>query len=194
MQEQKIRYFKKPGRKNTDQVIKIVKERIEKNNISIIVAPTTTGVSALKLLNELDKDKLNIVVVGLHAGFREGDQIPLPKEMQREIEKKGAKVFIGSHALSGVGRSISNKFGGSTPVEIIAHTLRMFCGQGIKVAVEISVMAADAGLIPTNQNIIALGGSHGGYDTAIVLKPVHMNNIFDLEIREILAKPVSNSK
>jgi hypothetical protein len=55
--------------------------------------------------------------------------------------------------------------------------------------VEISIMAADAGLIPTNKEIIAVGGSGGGADSAIVLKAAHMNNFFDLEIREIIAKP-----
>ena len=74
-------------------------------------------------------------------------------------------------------------------MEIIAHTLRLFGGEGIKVAVEVSVMAADAGLIPTNREIIAVGGSGAGADSAIVLKAAHMNNFFDLEIREIIAKP-----
>ena len=74
-------------------------------------------------------------------------------------------------------------------MEIIAHTLRLFGGEGIKVAVEVSVMAADAGLIPTSREIIAVGGSSGGADSAIVLKAAHMNNFFDLEIREIIAKP-----
>jgi hypothetical protein len=62
-------------------------------------------------------------------------------------------------------------------------------GEGIKVAVEIAVMAADAGLVPTDQEIIAVGGTGGGADSAIVLKAAHMNNFFDLEIREIIAKP-----
>jgi len=57
------------------------------------------------------------------------------------------------------------------------------------VAVEIAVMAADAGLIPTGREVIAIGGSGSGADTAIVLQAAHMNNYFDLEIREIIAKP-----
>ena len=53
--------------------------------------------------------------------------------------------------------------------------------------VEISIMAADAGLIPTDTEIIAVGGSGKGADAAAVIKPAHMNNFFDLEIREIIA-------
>jgi hypothetical protein len=106
-----------------------------------------------------------------------------------ELEKMGTEVLICSHALSGVGRSISSKLGGVTGTEVIAHTLRRFGTDGLKVAVEVAVMAADAGLVPTDREIIAVGGTHGGADTALVLKAAHMNNFFDLEIREIIAKP-----
>ena len=78
-------------------------------------------------------------------------------------------------------------------MEIVAHTLRRM-GQGVKVAVEVSVMAADAGLIPTGGEVIAIGGSGKGADAAIVLKPAHMNNFFDLEILEIIAMPRKSSK
>ena len=97
-------------------------------------------------------------------------------------------MLICSHVLSGVERSITKKFGGVSRVEIIAATLRQFGCEGIKVAVEISVMAADAGLIPTDREVIAIGGTRAGADAAIVLKAAHMNNYFDLEIREIIAK------
>jgi hypothetical protein len=39
------------------------------------------------------------------------------------------------------------------------------------------------------REIIAVGGSASGADSAIVLKAAHMNNFFDLEIREIIVKP-----
>lgn len=74
------------------------------------------------------------------------------------------------------------------PPSIVAHTLRMF-GQGTKVAVEIAVMALDAGLIPYGSEVIAIGGSGGGADTALVVKPAHAKNFFDTQIREIICKP-----
>ena len=109
-------------------------------------------------------------------------------EYRRELENKGVEIYASSHALSGVGRGISNKFKGVTPVEVIAETLRLF-SQGIKVCVEISIMAADGGLIPTDSEIIALGGTGTGIDTAVVLKAAHMSNFFDLRIHEIIAMP-----
>ena len=71
---------------------------------------------------------------------------------------------------------------------IIANTLRLM-GQGMKVVIEISVMAADAGLVRTDEDIIAIGGSGRGADTAVVLRPVNSNDFFDLKIKEILCKP-----
>jgi hypothetical protein len=62
-------------------------------------------------------------------------------------------------------------------------------GQGVKVGVEITLMAADAGLIPMDQAIIALGGSGRGIDAAMVIQPAHTNNLFDLYIQELICKP-----
>jgi len=140
-------------------------------------------------MREALPDSVKIVAIPEHAGYRGGDASSITPEARKQLEEKGIKVLICSHALSGVARSISNKFGGISHVEIIAYTLRLFGCEGIKVAVEVAVMAADAGEVPTDREIIAVGGTGKGADTAIVLKPAHMNNFFDLEIREILAKP-----
>jgi hypothetical protein len=57
------------------------------------------------------------------------------------------------------------------------------------VAVEIALMAADAGLVIPQEEVIALGGSDRGVDTALVLKPAHTHAFFDLQVLEILCKP-----
>jgi len=72
--------------------------------------------------------------------------------------------------------------------EIIAGVLRVF-GQGMKVVCEIALMAADSGLVRVDEDIIAVGGTGGGADTAVVLRPVNGQNFFDLKVKEILCKP-----
>jgi hypothetical protein len=74
------------------------------------------------------------------------------------------------------------------PPEIIAHALRMF-GQGVKVAVEIAVMALDAGLIPYGGPVVAVGGTGKGADSAIVVAPQHSTDIFGVKVQEIICKP-----
>jgi len=51
------------------------------------------------------------------------------------------------------------------------------------------MMAADGGLVPTDEDAISIAGTGRGADTAVVLKPVNSHNFFDLKIREILCKP-----
>ena len=72
--------------------------------------------------------------------------------------------------------------------EIVAYTLRTF-GQGAKVGIEIAVMAADAGLIKTQQDAVVIGGTGTGADTALVVSPTHAQTFFDIKIHEIICKP-----
>jgi hypothetical protein len=67
--------------------------------------------------------------------------------------------------------------------------LRLF-SQGVKVCVEIAMMAADCGAVPLGKAVIAVAGSHAGADTAVVLTPSSSNRILDMKIHEILAKPL----
>ena len=183
-----IVYFDKPGPQNTSAVVEIVKKRCAQLGIEHVVVASDSGATAIKMREALP-ESVKIVAIPEHAGYKGGDASSITPEARKQLEEKGIKVVICSHALSGVARSITNKFGGISHVEIIAYTLRLFGCEGIKVAVEVAVMAADAGEVPTDREIIAVGGTGKGADTAVVLKSAHMTNFFDLEIREILAKP-----
>ncbi len=189
MSVREIIYFDHPGEQNTEAVVEAVAKRRRELAIQHVVVASCSGATALKFHEALQGTGTTLVSVAEHAGYDGGDAPSISPEAKRELEGKGVAVLIASHALSGVERSVSTKFGGVSAVEIIAHTLRRFGTEGIKVAVEVAVMAADAGLVPTDREIIAVGGSGSGADTALVLKAAHMNNFFDLEIREIIAKP-----
>jgi uncharacterized protein len=184
-----IVYFDKPGASNTDAVIDVAARRLQQGDLRHVVIASTTGATARQLCAALPEGDFNLVVVGSHTGFWGGDTQKMEAKTRRFFQEQGIPVFLGSHALSGVARSVSSTFGGVSQVEIIAHTLRRFGGEGIKVAVEVAVMAADAGLIPTDDETLAIGGTSRGCDTAVVLQAAHQNNFFELEIREILAKP-----
>jgi hypothetical protein len=49
-------------------------------------------------------------------------------------------------------------------------------------------MAADSGAIPLEE-VVSIGGRIRGADTAVVLKPAHMNNFFEMQIKEIICMP-----
>lgn len=191
MMEGRTMYFERPGKENTETVLKLVKKYAEiKGTKNIVVASTTgeTGVKAARIFKDC-----NIVVVTHHVGFRQPNMHELLEENRKEILENGARIFTATHALSGVERAIRKKFETIMPLELVAHTLRLF-GEGTKVCIEIAIMAVDAGLIPEGMEIIAIGGTGRGADTALVIKSASASRFFDLEVREVIAKPRVRTK
>jgi hypothetical protein len=52
-------------------------------------------------------------------------------------------------------------------------------------------MAADAGLIPVDRDIVAIAGTGKGADTALRIRPANSAKFFDLKIIEVIAKPTN---
>jgi hypothetical protein len=179
-------YFDIEGPENTGKVVEIALATAKERKISHIVVATTTGATASLFKNRPD---VKVVAVTHAFGFKEKGKNPLSSEKRKELTEAGIAVFTGTHTLSGAERGITNKAGGGiNPVELIAHVLRFF-GAGTKVAVEVATAALDAGLIPAEVPVIALGGTHQGVDTALLLVPANANRILETRIQEILAKP-----
>ena len=186
MIERKTVYFEKSGKQNTTLVLKTAKECAESNGIKDIVVASTlgeTGAKAAKLFKGY-----NVVVVTHYSGFSEPGVPQLKEEHRRQILRSGARIVTGTHALSSAERAVRKMFNTIQPLELMANTLRIM-GEGTKVCVEITLMAADAGLIPIDKNIVAIAGTSQGADTALLIKPANAARFFDLRIREIIAKP-----
>ena len=179
-------YFEKPGEENTRRTLEISAQRAQKLDIRDVVIATTSGKTGLIALELMAQH--NIVAVSHSTGFVKPGFQQMPEEMRKQLEVSGAKVLTCQHALGGINRAVRKKLGTYELDEIIAYMLRIF-GQGTKVAVEIALMAADAGLISISDPCICIGGTGKGADTAILLKPAHAQDFFDLRIMEFLAKP-----
>ena len=184
--EKKTIYFSAPGNRNTDELLETVKEYINRENIRNIVVASSTGETGAKAAKAFRGS--NTIIVTHHHGFQQPEKSELKEEFKTEIIKNGAKIYTGTHALSSAERAIRKTLGTVEPLELIAYTLRLM-GEGTKVCVEITLMAADAGLIPTNQDVVAVGGTGDGADTALRIKPANATRLFDMKIREIIAKP-----
>ncbi len=129
------------------------------------------------------------MVVTHSAGFLEPDTQELTEENRQAILDQGARLLTCQHALGGVNRAIRRKLNTYQVDEIIAHILRIF-GEGMKVACEIALMAADAGLIRTDEPVLAIAGTGRGADTAVVLRAANAQDFFDLRVNQVLCKPV----
>jgi len=179
-------YFEKPGSENTDEVLRIAKQRAQELGIKTIVLASTRGDTAVRAMEAFQG--LKVIVVSHVTGLREPDTQEFTEENRKLVESKGGVILTTTHAFGGLSRAMRSKYNMYVLGEIIADTLRIF-GQGMKVVCEISMMAADSGLVHTDEDVIAIAGSSRGADTAVVLKPVNAHNFFDLKIREILCKP-----
>lgn len=179
-------YFEKAGPENTERTLALVKERAQELGITHIVVASTTGRTGA-LAAELMPDR-KVVVVTHSTGFHAPNQQELLDEYRARIEKAGARILTTQHALGGIGRAVRRKLGTYQLDEIIAFALRVFC-QGVKVACEITVMAADAGLVPAGQEIIAVGGTGRGADTGVVILSANAQDFFNLRVLELVCKP-----
>jgi len=172
----------------TSRALDIVLERLDQGDIEHVVVATTSGETGVRFAERLRESGTQVICVTHHVGFSGDDIDQLEPDHRARMVDLDASIVTAGHALSGVPRSISKTFGGTSSAEIIAHTLRLF-GQGMKVCVEIAVMAADAGKIPTDRDVLCVGGTGQGADTAVVLKASHMNRFFEMRLREVLCFP-----
>ena len=181
------RYFPKPGPANTGAVLEAVARRAKELSIDRVIVATCSGRTAFEARKSFDPS-LKIIAVTHVTGFNEPNVQELSEEDRRVLQAQGVEVLTCAHAFGGVGRGVRNKIGTYQVDEVMAYTLRIF-GQGTKVAVEITLMAADAGLVRTGEDVISVGGTGKGADTALVLRPATSSHLFDLRVREVICKP-----
>lgn len=181
-------YFEQTGPENTDRTLEIAGLRADQLGIRHIIVATTTGETGLKAVERLRTGDRQIIVVTHSTGFAAPNTQELVPENQAAIEKAGGRLLTTQHALGGINRAVRRKLGSYQLDEIVAFVLRSF-SQGIKVACETTMMAADAGLVPAGEAIIAIAGTGRGADTAAVILSANAQDFFDLRVLELLCMP-----
>ncbi|HUW66255.1 MAG TPA: pyruvate kinase alpha/beta domain-containing protein [Spirochaetia bacterium] len=177
-------YWPDKGPVNTGPTLELALQRARELNIDHLVIASNSGQTAKMLVGK----GVQVVCVTHHVGFTGPGRDEMPADVRKELAAAGVRLLTTTHLLAGVDRGVRNQFGGVYPAEIIAQTLRML-GQGAKVCVEIAVMAADAGLIPSGREIVAVAGTGSGADTAAVILPAHASHFFATRVKEIICKP-----
>jgi hypothetical protein len=172
--ERRVEYFANPGSKNTEKVIEAVKDRITNGGVKTIVVASTSGETGVKFADKL-KGVTTVIAVS------HGEMKPMHK---RQIIEYGGKPVDKTHlALHAKG------------MDDVRKSFYAF-GQGFKVAIEVILIAADKGEISLYEDVIGVGGTGRGTDTAIIARATTSKEIFTedhskkLEIREILAMPL----
>ena len=183
--DQKITYFLEKGKHNSQYTLELAKHRAIELGIKHIVLASTHGYTATLASKIFKGTEIKLIAVGISESFGELGWSMTNDEVNR-ILKCGIKVCKSVHVLSA---GIEEAFLGNKAIQnIVADTFRIF-SQGTKVAIEISIMAAEAGLIPVNKEIIVIAGTDGGADTALVILPNYARKFKKIQVLEILCKP-----
>ncbi len=182
--EKPVLYFQNPGKGNTDALLEAVRQRAQPLGIRQVVVASTHGFTALRARERLESAGLQVIAVTIAAGYAKEGWTMTAAERER-LQKAGITVVTATHALSG---DLSEGLGVPGVQAVAAKIYYTFC-QGMKVAVEVALMAADAGVIDMRRELIAIAGTGEGADTAIVVKPAFTRTFQQLQIRELIAKP-----
>jgi hypothetical protein len=183
--ERTITYFETPGAQNTEAALRLARRRAEELGIRRIVVASTHGATARRAAEVFRGSGIELTAVSISAAFAEEGWVLTDAE-RRAMEQDGVRVLTGLHGLAdGVAEGF---LGSATPGTVAAETLRFF-SQGMKVAVEVAVMAMEAGLLAAGEEAISIGGTGEGADTAVVVRPAYARRIKDFRIAEILCKP-----
>jgi hypothetical protein len=199
--EGRIHYFEETKTENTDILLDLVKKKALETGIKNVVVASTRGETGAKAVEAFKDSGIKIVVVTHQIGPQGPELLEIN---ERKIKSLSGKIVTCTHAFGGVGTSLRRtpprEKGQPLPQpywpsyipstgDLIANILRLFSA-GMKVCFEITVMAADAGAIPIGENVIAVAGQGNGANTAIVIKSANSGNFFDLDVQEIIAKPI----
>ncbi len=179
--------FKEGGKNNTLEALRIAKRACEECNISHMVVASTEGCTGIEAAKMLKGSGITLVVITHNYGFKEPGVVEMSPEVRKEIESHGAMVYTGTMVLRNLGTAI-REIQGYSQQDLVANTLRIL-GQGMKVCVEMVAMAADAGLVPHERDVVAVAGTARGADTVTVVRAVPSNRLFEMKVRAVLAKP-----
>ncbi|TFG14432.1 hypothetical protein EU537_03165 [Candidatus Thorarchaeota archaeon] len=181
-------YFKEASPEHTERTLDYVEEFLSEHpEIEHVLVASTQGDTGLAASRKFSNHKC--VVVSHQTGFVMDNENEMQESIRKEIEKNGASVLTCTHAFAGVDRGIRKQFGTWTTAEFFAVVYRTF-GQGTKVCAEIALMAADAGLVPVDADVVTIAGTGRGADTAWVVQPANTNKFPELRMRGCIVKPL----
>lgn len=158
-----MKYFETPGRENVDKTLDLAGERASKLEIENIVVASTRGFTAEKAFEAFGNDFI-LTIVGI--GSRRFD-----RHLRGRLEERGHNVCF------------SEEVAYDYPDPVVS-AYRRFC-EGVKVAVEIAIIAAEEGFVSSDEEVVSIGK----WDTAMIIKPAKSDNFSGLRVKELVCKP-----
>jgi hypothetical protein len=199
--DKQTRYFSKPGPQNTEALIEAVKERIKELHIRFVVVASDSGRTALQTAEAFRGAGIKIVCVTAYVGVKlawpqSGKWPSITGDAKKKLEALGVKIVEETPWIF-KGVTFDAQFlKRSAPSWIIHEFVCRTMGYGFKTSLEVALIAAEAGAVPTDEEVVAIAGTGwlgGGADCAVVVRPSVIPKMADvetgLELREIIAIP-----
>ena len=172
--KEEITYFTEIGIVNTDETLRIAKEKTLKTGMETIIVASTQGHTVKRALELFEGLGTKFIVVG-------GSRKDFPSDLYEELIEGGHRVIF------------NEDYSFSYP-DIAWRILRGF-SEGMKVCVEMTLIATDRGYLPVGEEVIAVAGTGrvdfpegGGADTAIVIEGVQSEEFFETTLSELERK------
>ncbi len=180
-----IKYFETAGAINSEVSLEIAYQRLQEGDIQHVLIASNYGDTGLAMAEKLRGTPIKVVVTSIDKHW--DGKLRLTDDIRKQIEDLGHVVCKSAMPFE------YHRFTKEPGVRLIADTLRRF-GEGMKVCVEIALMAVSAELIEDREKVLVIAGTHRGADTAIVATVAPLYDFNRFEINEILCKPYGNYK
>jgi hypothetical protein len=183
----KFASFTEKGRANTAAALDLAKANADELGVGKVVVASTAGDTALKAL-ELMGDRL--VVVTHNAWFKPEVPDQFAADARTRLTQAGVPVVTGTLAFSGVDSGLLAEHNTYTPTALFSRLVRSIFCDGVKVCMEIVMMAVDAGHVNPGDEVIAVAGTGYGADTVCLVTAASSRAFPSLRVKAILAKPL----
>jgi hypothetical protein len=176
--ERRVIYFPDYGEQNTPAVIDAVRRHLDEGDLSTIVVATSTGKTAVAFAEALGRRPgVRLIAVGNppSSNFER-----ISAENRQKLTAQGATIVdFAPYGLSALNSDDhKNIYGALDLLVVVADVWRLTGGQGLKVAMEVGLMATNVGVLKTGEKVITVGGTAAGADTAVVMKTAYSLDLF----------------
>ena len=177
----KTTYYEKINENHTLETFDLAEKKLQETGIRKIVLASTTGRTALKAMEYFEGKGIQLIVIPHQYGFS-SEENRFPKDTVETLIEHGHQVHFGTMLFH------TEKIYASSVPTIIADFLRCF-SEGVKVCFEITMMAADGGLVKNGESIISIAGTGTNSDTALLMQAANSRSLAKLRVNEIICKP-----
>ena len=139
--------FDQNGKENTTPTLEIAKENADELGIKTIVIASTWGNTISEAIQIFDPSQYNLVCVMHNYGFNDQEEQEFPEDFQKDLKLKGVNLVVGTLAFSGVGSALMRKYQYFDSITLFTRLVRTLFADGVKVAMEIVLMAVDGGAV-----------------------------------------------